>query len=72
MKERNEQLDAVKNSIVILAEYLLLVQKGTGIWSGDPNAQREIELLDQMLITLIPEKDERTEIINRLQKSIMK
>lgn len=68
LKKRNEQLDAVGQTIVILAEYLVLVQEGRNKFP-DPNAKREFELLNEMIYTLVPDTNERNAIIKRINES---
>jgi len=68
LKKRNEQLDAVGQTIVILAEYLVLVQEGRNKFP-DPNAKREFDLLNKMIYTLVPDTKERNAIIKRINES---
>ena len=55
--------------MVLLSEYLILVNTGRNKFP-DPNAQREIDMFNQMLITLIPDMNERNTVIKRINDSI--
>lgn len=69
LQKRDAHLDAINETIVLLTEYLLLVQSGRNKFP-DPNIELEIKILNQMLIILIPDSDKRDVIINRLNKNI--
>lgn len=71
LQKRNEQLEAVQQSIVLLTEYLLLVQAGRSTFP-DPNLQREIDILNQMFVVLIPDSKQRNIMIQRILESINK
>lgn len=68
LKKRNEQLDAVRQTIVLLTEYLVLVQAGRGKFP-DPNKKRELSLINEMIYTLVPDANERNAIIKRINES---
>jgi chromosome segregation ATPase len=69
LKKRNEQLDAVGQTIVLLTEYLVLAQAGRNQFP-DPNAKREISLINEMIYTLVPDANERNVIIKRINESM--
>ena len=69
LKKRNEQLNSVSKSIEYLTEYLVLVQAGRNKFP-DPNIQKEIDILNNILATLIPDPNERSKVINRIESSI--
>lgn len=68
LKKRNEQLDAVRQTIILLTEYLALVQAGRNVFP-DPNAKREINLINEMIYTLVPDVNKRNAIIKRINES---
>ncbi len=68
LKKRNEQLDAVSQTMVLLTEYLVLVQAGRNRFP-DPNAKREFSLINEMIYTLVPDANERNAIIKRINES---
>ena len=67
LTKRNEELERVQKTIVLLAEYLVLVQMGRNQFP-DPNTEREIKLINQMLYTLVPDQNQRNEIIKKLNE----
>lgn len=68
LKKRNEQLDAASQTLVYLTEYLVLVQTGRNK-TPDPNKKREINLINKMIYTLVPDKNQRNRIIKRIHES---
>lgn len=71
VQQTNAKLTSVQTSIVLLAEYLVLVQSGRSTFP-DPNTNREISLLNEMLRTLIPNDAERNNIIQRINQATQK
>ncbi len=68
VQQTSQKLGSVQTSIVLLTEYLVLVQNGRSTFP-DPNINREISLLNEILRTLVPNDLERNAIIQRINKS---
>lgn len=68
LKKRNKQLEAVQRSTVLLLEYLVLMQSKSNIFPN-PNIKKGVDILNKILIILVPDEKERRTIIERINKS---
>jgi len=69
LKKRNEQLEAVQESTVLLLEYLALMQSKSNV-IPNPNVKKGIGILNKILVTLVPDEKERTKIVKRINETI--
>ena len=69
LSKRNEQLENVQESTVLLLEYLVLMQSKSNILPN-PNISKGIDILNRILVILVPDKKERSMIIGRINKMI--
>lgn len=69
LKNRNEQLEAVQKSTVLLIEYLVLVQSTSNILPN-PNIKKGIGILNEILRILIPDPRERSRVVKEINESI--
>lgn len=69
LKKRNEQLEAIQKSTVLLLEYLVLMQSKSNVMPN-PNIQKGINILNKILVILVPDEKERAAIVTRINESI--
>ena len=69
LKKRNEELEAVQKSTVLLLEYLVLMQSKSNV-IPNPNIKKGIDILDKILVILVPDEKERAAIVTRIKESI--
>ncbi len=69
LRKRNEQLEAVQESTVLLLEYLVLMQSKSNVFPN-PNIMKGIDILNKILVTLVPDEKERADIVKRINESI--
>lgn len=69
LSKRNEQLEAVQTSTVLLLEYLVLMQSRSNT-IPNPNIQKGIGILNRILVILVPDEKERSAIVGRINKTI--
>lgn len=69
LKKRNEQLEAIQESTVLLLEYLVLMQSKPTVMPN-PNIKKGIAILNKILVILVPDEKERTAIVTRINELI--
>lgn len=69
LSKRNEQLEAVQKSTVLLLEYLVLMQSKRNIFPN-PNINKGIDILNKILVILVPDDKERSVFVGRINETI--